>query len=355
MFVLMKIREKFFTIASALGALAIFCHACGRPVEKSVAVDKNIVDAVALEDCFRMESCITLKEDESAPMRGISKLVCRNNMIYVSDGRGIFVFDENGLFKQSLRNQGRGPGEYLRISDFSVGDDAVYIMDSNRKILEYDANGKFVKDADLDDYYASMYLYCDKLYLVSANQNPGNKIHRWDAASLQEETAFCDIPDADLKYRHFMGAISFFEAKDGLLFHESLNNVVSRVEDDSLLPFCRFDFYGSSAPDSFWSESFMDVMDVFGRLKQNGYSAGLPYFAMDHGTMLYHFSAPDGRRLMGIWSDEGKRQFQFDAFALPGGDIVPLDQIGKFFYGYDDMYLVLERENSFELMKVRLR
>ena len=353
---LIKMSKKLFTIANVLGVLTLLCCACGQRNEKTVVIEKNIVHAAALEDCFRIESRITLKESESAPMRGVFKLLCRNGEVYVSDGRNLFVFDDKGSFCRNIGNQGRGPGEYLRISDFSVGDDAVYVMDSNRKILKYGKDGAFMTDAELDDFFASIFLYQDKLYLVSANQNLGKRIHRWNAVSLQEESAFCNISEADLKYRHFMGTTSFFETEDGLLFHEPLNNTVYAVEDASLRPFCDFDFYGSSAPDSFWNESFMDVMDVYARLKQNGYSAGLPYFAMDGGTMLYHFVDPDGHRYMGVWAEGGKRQLQFNAFALADGSTVPVDQIGKFFYGSDDMYLVVGQDDgTFELMKVRLR
>lgn len=352
----MKRPKRLFVIVNALGALTMLCCACSQRHEKTVVIDKNIVHAAALEDCFRIENRITLKENESAPIRGIYKLLCRNNEVYVSDGRGIFVFDENGSFCRSIRSMGRGPGEYLRISDFSVSNDAVYVMDSNRKILKYGRDGTFMTDAELDDFFASMFMYQDKLYLVSANQNPGKRIHRWNAVSLQEESTFCDISDSDLKYRHFMGATSFFVTDEGLLFHEPLNNTVYAVEDATLRPFCDFDFYGSSAPDSFWNESFMDVMDVYERLKQSGYSAGLPYFAMDGGTMLYHFVDPDGHRYMGIWAEGGKRQLQFDAFTLADGSTVPVDQIGKFFYGSDDMYLVIGQDDgTFELMKVCLR
>ena len=238
----------------------------------------------------------------------------------------------------------------------SLGDNSIYVLDSNRKLLKYTRQGDFLNDVDLDDFYASMSLSCGQLYLVSSNQKPGERIHVHDVVSLKEKASFWDIPESYTAYRHFIGSLSIFEGRDGLLFHEPLSNVVFSVGKESVKPYLLFDFYGTSAPQSFWNGAFQDVMDAFEKLKQNGYSAGLPHFAYDGNTILYYFSTDEGRRLMGLWSESGNKQIQFDTIMLPDGKSVLLDRVGKFFYGYDDMLLAIEDDmGQTTILKVRLK
>ena len=299
---------------------------------------------------------VILHEDEQELMRAVSKVIWEGDEIFVSDGYGVFTFDSDGSFIRVLRNLGRGPGEYRQVFDFSVDDNSIYILDSNRKLLKYTRQGDFLNDVDLDDFYASMSLGGGQLYLVSGNQKPGERIHVHDAVSLKEKTSFWDIPESYISYRHFMGSLSIFEGKDGLLFHEPLSNVVFIVGKNSVKPYLSFDFYGTSAQQSFWNGAFLDVMDAFEKLKQSGYSAGLPHFAYDGNTILYHFTTDEGRRLMGLWSESGKKQIQFDTISLPNGESVLIDRLGKFFYGYDDMLLAVEDDmGQTTILKIRLK
>jgi hypothetical protein len=50
-------------------------------------------------------------------------------------------FDPAGQFLYSLNKEGRGPGEYTRISDFDISDDSRYICVYGVKIDIYDING----------------------------------------------------------------------------------------------------------------------------------------------------------------------------------------------------------------------
>ena len=237
---------KISVAAILLFALAAMVSACDPGEDITLSIRKNKIEPMPFEDCFDLTWSVTLKEDTDELMRGISKVIVQKDEIYVSDGRAIFVFDTAGTFLRVIRWLGRGPGEYSYISDFVLGKDVVFVLDSNRKVLKYDKTGAFIADAPLDDFYSCMFLSDDNVYLVSANQKPGNRFHLLDAATLRETATFCSIPEPYLHYRHFMRMTPFFKTEEGLLYHEALDNTVYRIVDESLEPFVSFDFYKRS-------------------------------------------------------------------------------------------------------------
>ena len=346
---------KISVAAILLFALAAMVSACDPGEDITLSIRKNKIEPMPFEDCFDLTWSVTLKEDTDELMRGISKVIVQKDEIYVSDGRAIFVFDTAGTFLRVIRWLGRGPGEYSYISDFVLGKDVVFVLDSNRKVLKYDKTGAFIADAPLDDFYSCMFLSDDNVYLVSANQKPGNRFHLLDAATLRETATFCSIPEPYLHYRHFMRMTPFFKTEEGLLYHEALDNTVYRIVDESLEPFVSFDFYGKSAPSTFWQKRFLDIADAFSQLRENGYCAGLPHFATNGSSFLYYYIAEDGP-FMGLWSFSGKRQFQFDKIRFQDDTMVDIGSVGKFFYGSDDMYLTIQDDMGHNiLMKVSLR
>lgn len=347
---------KTSVAAILLFALAAMVSACDPGEDITLSIRKNKIEPIPFEDCFDLTWSVTLKEDTDELMRGISKVIVQKDEIYVSDGRAIFVFDTAGAFLRVIRWLGRGPGEYRYISDFVVGKGVVFVLDSNRKVLKYDLTGAFVSDTPLDDFYSAIFLSDQRLYLVSANQKPGNRFHLLDTATLHKTASFFNIPEADIHYRHFMRTVPFFRMDGSLFYHEALNNTVYCIENGALKPFVSFDFYGKSAPASFWNEHFLDIADAFDQLRGNGYCAGLPFFATNGSSFFYYYIDGNDGHYMGLWASSGKRQFQFDKIRFPNDTTVDIDDIGIYFYGTDDMYLAIQDgQGQSTLMKVSLK
>jgi len=68
----------------------------------------------------------------------IGKLVIRHDMIYISDERGLSltVFDMHGNPVHKMDFRGRGPNEYLMITDFDVDDDGnIWVVDARKNAV----------------------------------------------------------------------------------------------------------------------------------------------------------------------------------------------------------------------------
>lgn len=74
--------------------------------------------------------------------------------IYVSDRvlNKLFVFDKSGKMKFTLSPSGKGPKEFIQITDFNFYKDRITILDNILgKILTFDSSGKFLKEIRFKD------------------------------------------------------------------------------------------------------------------------------------------------------------------------------------------------------------
>ena len=100
-------------------------------------------DTLFLSTLFKSVKCIPLETSDNSLMGRIDKILVFDKNIYVLDvssAKGLFIFDEKGSFIQRVGNIGNGPGEYIRIIDFSIDTDKneIIILDEARKLIFYD-------------------------------------------------------------------------------------------------------------------------------------------------------------------------------------------------------------------------
>jgi hypothetical protein len=104
-------------------------------------------------DFFERPRTIMLKDDSVALYR-IDKLIGRNDGLYVMDipAKLVAKFDMDGNFVRRYGIVGRGPGEYVSISDFTVDtvEGKLYILDYNAaNVLCYDLDtGRYIERID---------------------------------------------------------------------------------------------------------------------------------------------------------------------------------------------------------------
>lgn len=85
---------------------------------------------------------------------GFDNVICKNSNIYILDQRNrkIVIFNHAGEPIMNLSRRGRGPEEYLQITDFDVSDDgSILILDGQKVVLiKYDKEGCFVEYCSWD-------------------------------------------------------------------------------------------------------------------------------------------------------------------------------------------------------------
>jgi hypothetical protein len=103
-----------------------------------------------------------------------------NNSIYLSTSNtGIMEFDRKGKFLRKIGNIGRGPGEYVNYSQFTVDDksETVYVLDAGI-IKVYSKTGNFLRSISLKEFgegVDAVEFYNSKLFVSYPLQFAGIK------------------------------------------------------------------------------------------------------------------------------------------------------------------------------------
>lgn len=104
----------------------------------------------------------------------ISKIAVHDEQLFVLDksfANSLFIFNKNGSFVRKTGNSGKGPGEYVDISDFTIDrlNNIVYILDSHsQRISRFSAStGEYISSVRIKNDFIRSYriqLVGNKMY-----------------------------------------------------------------------------------------------------------------------------------------------------------------------------------------------
>jgi hypothetical protein len=90
--------------------------------------------------------------DNSIPIGPIRSPEIRNNTLFFSlDNINLIKFDINGRNPQPIGREGRGPGEYLSCTSYTIDNKTgnIYIRGKREAIMVYSSNGAFIREFQL--------------------------------------------------------------------------------------------------------------------------------------------------------------------------------------------------------------
>ena len=110
-------------------------------------------DTPDLDSIVRNHKFTRLETSEECLVGEVYKLSCRNKKYYILDRhlqKALFVFDEEGKFRNRIGRRGRGPGEFIEPTDFIVSDSCVTVFYMfGHKLLYYNPDGTFIRSVRL--------------------------------------------------------------------------------------------------------------------------------------------------------------------------------------------------------------
>ena len=141
---------KHFT--TLLLSLFIFCGCYNKSLKDSIIEIIDLSEALASkgmptkisEYADEIQYCFLETTDECL-IDKIDKVMVDDSLIFIFNKKQFFVFNISGKFERIIGKMGKGPGEYLRIMDFTINadDDLIYIFDSDqRKVISYNYFGE---------------------------------------------------------------------------------------------------------------------------------------------------------------------------------------------------------------------
>lgn len=180
-----------------------------------------------------------------SPIGDIEKIIIRNEKIYIWDkyDEKIWGFKNNGDSLFCINNQGKGPGEYIRIGDVTVSDsDEINLLDIERKtILYYDVQGEFIGQRHFNTW---VHLYCcvagyEYLFSATPDQPNGNYV------DVFKESNKCKSYFPSNHNWHF-DKTEFLRSEDSLFFTRRYDDYIYYFRDGILKEAYYIDFGNDS-------------------------------------------------------------------------------------------------------------
>ena len=147
---------------------ATLCVACGSVQKNDISaidlIDHKFLELsdISLSDISESIRFIPLETNDSILVGRVLNVRLESDKLYVSDYNGIFVFDQNGKFLNTIGSKGRGPKEYISLYDFYPADEFVWLLDgSGKKALKFTDTGTFVTSVEFDPLQLYINYYSD--------------------------------------------------------------------------------------------------------------------------------------------------------------------------------------------------
>lgn len=212
--------------------------------------DIKTKETVKASDFFKNPKSILLETNEKSLIGNIGQIYIDENRIIIfddSENLNVLVFNSDGTFSHKIGELGRGAGEYISISDFTVDDkkDEIYLLDSeDAKVKKYSlSTGKFISSIPINSKRASMHIqYQDNNLYVDANikSDEQSLLYQINQETGEEVASWLDADryNGGWMERFTMGH-SFFLSRnaDAVKYAQVFMDTVVSIHDNIISPF----------------------------------------------------------------------------------------------------------------------
>lgn len=182
----------------------------------TIEIDPERFQDIGWVDTNQVEF-IFLPLDEEYPFGEISKILFRDQKIFIKPhnmGR-IYVYTDQGVPYSIISHSGKGPGEYLHLSDFEVNtlENQIIVSDAgNRKFVSYSYSGEFIGETPVNFFI--------KLIKSNPTENRNQYIVDLSYSKISpEQTAAYSINLFDENWDFIKGYFPFTQPRGGMFGH----------------------------------------------------------------------------------------------------------------------------------------
>ena len=255
-------KKKMIFAASAVIMAAVFCRCTGSTgdIDGTVIPFREMQERTYSDIAGKIAGSIryivynaTSKEQLFSET---DKVLFRNGLLYIHDwqNRRIIAVGENGNFLFSLDKRGRGPGEYLQITDFDVdGSGGIWVIDGQKdRLLHYDSSMDCIGTRELP--FEANYIRCldNGNFLVGlaswdTSRYGGRKVlvTDMDMNVLTELMEYDEFTDPNYAFP----SAGFVGKGDNVLYHQPIDdNVYEITPEGKIAEIYRYDFGAGTVP-----------------------------------------------------------------------------------------------------------
>jgi hypothetical protein len=264
--------------------------------EIRINTQNQISDSRISSFCYQV-NYIPLETSEKALLGLIQRTKSSSKRLYFLTGLNqekIVAFDIlSGRYIMSINSNGRGPGEYVRATDFIVSEnDSIIEIYSRglRKIIYYNSFGEFIKEKQFNRFVSSFFKL-DSNYIFDI-QMPNNRrvISLYDI-DLTTESILYELP-----YYSYGDINSFSKFSDTISYCTSLLRDIYHFTSTGPSVAYRFDFLKNNIPDEVLNQNNQSVTELTNQLRNNNFAYNLYFYAesSDFIVATIHFEQSQG-------------------------------------------------------------
>lgn len=306
----------------------------------NISFEINLDDPINLKFSEVFDTCliIPLQTNKDFIVGDIDQIIYKNNQLIILDrskSKSIFIFDQDGRFKNKINKVGKGPGQYIfpKKIEYDTAKNVLLVYDSRHsKLILYTLGGKFIQESIMprDQRIRDMLIYDGRMYISREDPRNGMGLVRLndDYTGMNKviNTYFGD----DLLVENGGVGQYLFSAShgEGFIYKEFLTNKILYFEGDSIRKILDLTFSSGSIP--YERKKIHDARKMANIMFDNNYHAVGTGLVDSENFLL--FDLYHGRtRKLAIW-DKINNQVSYveplvndmDGFlpsmkALPGG------------------------------------
>lgn len=229
-----------------LVALMVLVSCSSATVEEKmmVSVDPTEKRVATLDEAFADVNIVRL-DDSDVLLGRVNHLQVYKGDIYVLTGsktNGVYRFDSNGQFLNTIGFRGDGPGEYGNIQSFAFADDTILVMDNDKmSVHSYSTKGEYLSTVKTGlTMFDILPLSSGDFMLYAGNTMEGErkKLLVFGADGVQKQ-GYLSVDAAQAEFLNIMPQKVF--TKDGL-FLEPFSYTVHQVTNEEVSPFVDLNF-----------------------------------------------------------------------------------------------------------------
>lgn len=234
-------------------------------------------DFINLSNLIDHIEFIPLETSEKCLIGRINKIMFDGNQFYILDKhirKTLLIFDNKGKFIKKVGDIGRGPGEYMAITDFIVNESGIAVVDgAGHKLLYYDKDGIYQYSVPLKYLVKEIFLTAeDDLFLVRAGDNRHIKeIAGYELIAISKDGKILSKALNNRVNINYSIDVNGQYINSKTTYHRPLSSEIYEITGDTIRLKYLLDFKGKGFPSNF-AKVCNGNFDVFEKEYLNSYS-----------------------------------------------------------------------------------
>ena len=281
----------------------------------------NKFETLNIDKVVKEMKYIRLETNKNSIIGRIDKMVFHSNCIFILDrsfSQSIFVFNMEGKHMNTINKKGRGPDEYIGISDFCFNGDTLVVFDGlGAKLLLFNDKGDYLRSNKVGFHFRNIATFSQGDYLI-VTRNAQNSF----LEEINEYSLLIGIPDSIIKFKGFKNNQFLREFKKTTtnpivdfqgykLFSPLLSNYIYQINSDgTYFPKYHLSFV-NGLPENYYNLINEEELEKY------NYYMGV--FQENNSHLFIRFNPPESYYGYVIYNKMNSENICYDAIMSPEG------------------------------------